>query len=78
MASFEYYREPNGDYLAIARGSLMGAAHGAGPVFEGRAAALEGIAGSVCTTGVAQAYLSECERVDARDVPADWRRRIDG
>jgi len=47
-----YYREANGDYLAIDAETnvyyrrVLGCDH-----FEGRAAAIAGLAGSVCTTG---------------------------
>ena len=73
-----YYREANGDYLAIDAETnvyyrrVLGCDH-----FEGRAAAIAGLAGSVCTTGVSREYLRAwCKRVAEDAVPATWRRAI--
>lgn len=73
-----YFRESNGDYLAIDSSTngyyrhLFGKDH-----FEGRATAIAGLAGSVCTTGVSREFLrSNCKRVSKAKVPADWQRAI--
>ncbi len=72
-----HYREANGDYLAIDAATngyyrRLGHDH-----FEGRAAAVAGQAGSVCTTGVSREYLRACcTRVAKAGVPAAWRRAI--
>ena len=73
-----YYRETNGDFLAVDTDSnrhylrLYGKDH-----FEGRATAIEGQVGSVCTTGVSREFLrKQCKRVAKRNVPAEWRRAI--
>ena len=71
-----YYRESNGDFLAIDPATngyyrrLLDQDH-----FEGRAAAVAGQAGSVCTTGVSREYLRACcKRVAKDSVPAAWQR----
>ena len=73
-----YYRESNGDFLAIDSGTnvhyrtIYGKDH-----FEGRATAISGQVGSVCTTGISRAFLrNDCKRVSKRMVPAEWRRAI--
>jgi hypothetical protein len=68
----EFYREPNGDFLCI------WAVNGRNPdgTWSGRATAIEGIASSVCTTGISDEYLATCERVDREAVPAEWLRHI--
>jgi hypothetical protein len=73
-----FYRERNGDFLAIDTASndyyrrVLGRDH-----FDGIAAAIEGQVGSVCTTGISREYLAEnCERVARASVPAEWRRAI--
>jgi hypothetical protein len=73
-----FFREQNGDFLAIDTGTnahylrLLGRDH-----FEARAAAIAGQAGSVCTTGVSRQYLRrQCKRVALSRVPAEWRRAI--
>jgi hypothetical protein len=73
-----FYRERNGDFLAIDTATngyyrqALGRDH-----FEGRAAAVAGLVGSVCTTGISREYLAEnCKRVAKDEVPAEWRRAI--
>lgn len=73
-----YYRENNGDFLAIDTSTnayyrtVLGKDH-----FEGRATAIAGLVGSVCTTGISRDFLKgECKRVAKSAVPADWRRAI--
>lgn len=73
-----YYREKNGDFLAIDTSTnryhldLFGKDH-----FEGRATAIAGLVGSVCTTGISREFLkSECNRVAKSALPAEWRRAI--
>ena len=73
-----FYRENDGDYLAIDTSTNayyldnFGKDH-----FEGRATAIEGLVGSVCTTGISREFLREnCQRVARARVPAEWRRAI--
>lgn len=73
-----YFRESNGDYLAVETGTnryyldTFGKDH-----FEGRAAAIAGLAGSVCTTGIARDYLlTNCIRVPKGKVPSAWLKTI--
>jgi hypothetical protein len=73
-----FYREHNGDYLAIDTSTngyylrTSGKNH-----FEGRATAIVSLIGSVCTTGISRAFLREnCKRVAKAKVPREWRRAI--
>jgi hypothetical protein len=73
-----YYREHNGDFLAIDTATnrfyldTYGKDH-----FEGRATAIAGLIGSVCTTGISREYLrANCKRVPRVKVPVEWRRAI--
>ena len=73
-----YYRERNGDFLAIDTGTnsyyLQVLGH---DTLEGRATAIDGQVGSVCTTGVSRSYLKRnCKRVARARVPAEWWRAI--
>lgn len=73
-----YYREKNGDFLAIDQESnayyrqVLGQDH-----FEGRATAIASLLSSTCTTAISRAYLqTECKRVARARVPAATRRAI--
>jgi len=73
-----YFRERNGDYLAIETTSNayyrmnFNKDH-----FEGRATAIAGQVGSVCTTGVSRDFLQQqCKRVAKAKVPAKWLKAI--
>jgi len=73
-----YYEESNGDYLAIDTGTNsyyrenFGQDH-----FEGRATAIAGLVGSVCTTGISREFLrTKCKRVAKSNVPSEWLRAI--
>jgi len=73
-----FYREHNGDYLAIDTSTNryylvnVGKDH-----FEGRATAIAGLVGSVCTTGISRGFLrTKCKRVARAKVPAEWRGAI--
>jgi hypothetical protein len=73
-----FFQEDNGDYLAIDTSTnryyveTFDKDH-----FEGRATAIEGLIGSVCTTGISREFLrAKCKRVPKAHVPADWRRAI--
>lgn len=73
-----YYQEKDGDYLAIETSTnryyvrCFGKDH-----FEGRATAIEGQVGSVCTTAVSREFLrTECKRVSKAKVPVEWKRAI--
>ena len=73
-----YQENETDDYLAIDTDTnayyrqVIGKDH-----FEGRATAIAGLVGSVCTTGISRAYLkAECRRVPRARVPAEWRKAI--
>ncbi len=73
-----FYQERNGDFLAIDTSTnayylaVFGKDH-----FEGRATAIAGLVGSVCTTSISREFLrSECKRVKSSTVPAEWRQAI--
>jgi hypothetical protein len=73
-----YYRERNDDYLAIDTGTNDYCRQVLGrDDFEGRAAAIAGLVGSVCTTGISRKFLAgNCRRVARARVPLAWRRAI--
>jgi len=72
-----YYREKNGDYLAIDTDTnryymtTLGKDH-----YEGRATAIASLISSVCTTGISRTYLRTCKRVPKQKVPRKWLRAI--
>ena len=73
-----FYRERNSDYLAIDTATnryyrqIYNKDH-----FEGRATAIAGLVGSVCTTGISREFLhQECKRVAKRRVPVEWQKAI--
>jgi hypothetical protein len=73
-----FYRENTGDFLAIDTDTnryyldILAKDH-----FEGRATAIAGLVGSVCTTGISRGYLrTNCKRVPRAKVPVEWRRAI--
>jgi hypothetical protein len=73
-----FFRERTGDYLAIDTATNayyrtnFGRDH-----YEGRATALAGLVGSVCTTGVSREYLRQhCKRIARARVPFQWRKVI--
>jgi hypothetical protein len=73
-----YYQEDNGDFLAIDTATnrfyldTFGHDH-----FEGRATAIAGLVGSVCTAGISREYLRmNCKRVPMAKVPVEWRLAI--
>jgi hypothetical protein len=72
-----YYRENNGDFLAIdtATNSYY-LKNFAKDHFEGRATAIAGQVGSVCTTGISRDFLHLCKRVARAKVPKKWHRAI--
>lgn len=73
-----YFREQNGDYLAVETSTNRYYLDTfRKDQFEGRAAAIAGLVGSVCTTGIARAYLkSNCKRVPKANVPSAWLNAI--
>jgi hypothetical protein len=74
-----YYREPDGDYLAVDPTSRGYYVETQGRVlYEGRATAIAGLVSSVCTTSVAPAFLADCTPVRKADVPREWLRAING
>jgi hypothetical protein len=73
-----FFQESNGDFLAIETESnlhyflLYGKDH-----FEGRATAIEGLVGSVCTTAISREFLAvNCTKTTKRKVPAEWLKAI--
>jgi hypothetical protein len=75
-----YYREPNGDYLAIWYDNgfrLDRDGKGYQKIFDGRATALAGLVGSVCSTGIGERFRRRCKRVERSDVPHEWLRAIE-
>lgn len=73
-----YYREQNGDYLAIDTSTnryyrtAFGKDH-----YEGRATAIASLVTSVCTTSISREFLrGECKRVQKAKVPVKWLRAI--
>ena len=73
-----FYREHNGDYLAIDTSTNRYYRESFGKdQFEGRATAIAGQVGSVCTTGISREYLrGNCEPVAKIKLPREWRRAI--
>jgi hypothetical protein len=73
-----FFQERNGDFLAIDTGTNRHCLdHFGQDHFEGRATAIAGLVGSVCTTGIARDFLkAQCRRVARARVPADRRRAI--
>jgi hypothetical protein len=73
-----FYREHNGDYLAIDTSTnryylrAFGKDH-----FEGRATAIVSLIGSACTTAISRDFLRKnCKRVAKAKVPREWRTAI--
>lgn len=73
-----YYQERNGDYLAIDAGTNLYHRENFGQdSFEGRATAVAGLVGSVCTTGISMEFLRlNCKRVARSKVPGQWLTAI--
>jgi hypothetical protein len=73
-----FYQEEDGGFLAI--DTATNAYYRQVPAqdhFQGRAAAIASLVGSVCTTGISREYLrANCKRVARARVPADWLRAI--
>ena len=74
-----YYREKNGDYVEVYHGTRDYYARiGQWDIREARAAAIDNLAESVCTTGVSLKWLRKvCKRVAKRDVPKKWLNWLD-
>jgi hypothetical protein len=74
-----FFRDGNGDFLAIDTASRRHDLALGRDRYEGRATAIAGHVGSVCTTAISRAYLrAECRRVPRAAVPARWREAITG
>ena len=72
-----YYQEANGDFLAIETTSNAYYRNFGKDQFEGRATAIAGHVGSVCTTGISRDFLrQECRRISKARVPAEWQKAI--
>jgi len=79
----QYYREPNGDYLAVNTDTAdYYRQHLGVEQMEGRATAIAGEVESVCTTAIGRAFLRgerltpPCSRVAKRNGPKEWRDAI--
>lgn len=59
-----FYRDGNGDYLVVDKTTS--------PLLEGRATAVAGDRGSVCSTTISPEYLKGCTAVERKDVPKNW------
>ena len=73
-----YYRERNGDYLAINAGTNRYYRTALGKDrYEGRATAIASLVTSVCTTSISRDFLrTNCQRLPKAKVPANWLRVI--
>jgi hypothetical protein len=73
-----FFRENNGDFLAIESATrIYSLATFGRDEYEGRATALAGLVGSVCTTGISRDFLqANCRRVTRAEVPSDWLKAI--
>ena len=73
-----FFRENNGDFLAVDTATNAYYQQNFGQDrFEGRATAIAGVVGSVCTTSVSRDHLRKnCNRVPRARVPGEWRRAI--
>jgi hypothetical protein len=73
-----FYSESTGDFLAIDTESNEFYLRNYGrDDFEGRATAIVGQVGSVCTTSISRGFLrKQCRRVPKSDVPAEWLAAI--
>jgi hypothetical protein len=73
-----YYQESNGDFLAIDTSTNRYYRENVvEDSFEGRATAIAGLVGSVCTTGISREFLRmNCKRVAKSKVPGEWLRAI--
>ncbi len=77
-----FYREPNGDYLAITTNTAkydgILRERYREKTYEGRATAIAKLVTSVCTTAIGQSFLYTCKRVAKKDVPPEWIKAISG
>jgi len=73
-----YFQENTGDFLAIETSTNAYYLSNFGrDDFEGRASAIAGQVGSVCTTGISREFVrKKCKRIAKCNVPAEWRRAI--
>jgi len=73
-----YFQENNGDFLAI--DTTTNSYHlrtFRKDRFEGRATAIQGLLGSVCTTGISREFLAvNCTKMAKWNVPAAWLKAI--
>jgi len=69
-----YYRETNGDYIAVDPTTEEYYKRLGLRQLEGRASAVAGHPGSVCTTGIGLEFLKTCKPVRLADIPEEWRR----
>lgn len=69
-----YYRESNGDYIAVDLSTANYYKQLGKSQLEGRASAIAGRPSSVCTVALSLEFLKTCTPVEASDVPAEWRQ----
>ena len=78
MTRAHYYRERDGgDYLALFPAYVRKDGHGR-RIFDGRATAISGLATSVCSTGIGERFLAQCDRIPRRQVPRPWPNALIG
>jgi hypothetical protein len=71
-----YFRESNGGFLVVdTETNRYYRDNFDQDHFEGRATAIAGLVGSVCTIGISKDFLRRnCKRVARSKVPGDWLR----
>jgi hypothetical protein len=67
-----YYRETNGDYLAVDPTSADHYKRHGLQQLEGRASAISGRPSSVCTLSISLEFLKTCKPVRLADIPKEW------
>jgi hypothetical protein len=74
LCRIQYFREPEGDYLAIFL--HLKCTDRRGVTYDGRATAIRGLPSSVCTVGISKTFLKRCRRVERREVPLAWLQAL--
>jgi hypothetical protein len=72
-----YYRERDGDYLSVSPAHVRRDEFGQ-QIYDGRATALAGLPASVCTTGIGEQFLAQCDRISRRHDPRQWLTALVG
>jgi hypothetical protein len=77
MSMIRFFRERNGDFLAVDTGTNRYYLDNLGQdAFEGRATAIAGLVGSVCTTCISREYLKTCKQMSKAKMPSVWLKAI--